>query len=71
MKKHFTYIFKPFTSVRILYSQYFVYIFKVLRLYIQSIASIYSKRFEYKIDTDNQRYTCMLTVLVDYYLSYL
>ena len=56
-KTHFAYISKPFTDKQILYSQCFVYIFKVLRLYIQSIASIYSKRFEYKIDTDNQRYT--------------
>ena len=45
------------TSIRILYSQCFVYIFKVLRLYRQSIASIYSKRFEYKMHTDNQAYT--------------
>ena len=54
---HFAYIFKPFTYIQILYSQCFVYIFKVLRLYIQSIASIQTKRFAYKLDADNQRYT--------------
>ena len=42
---------------QILYSQCFVYIFKALRLYRQSITSIQTKRFEYKIYTENPEKT--------------
>lgn len=39
-KKYFIYIFKPSISIRILYSQYFVYINKVFHLYRQSTVNI-------------------------------
>ena len=46
-----------------LYSQYIVYIFNVFQLYIHNTSAIYSKCFEYKINTDIQQFTILIFIL--------